>query len=86
MAACSLGIDPDDVVEDGYGEIQDKLEEYLEKQLFPHYTYCGRTHVAIQFTYKQLEIDLLLSPYWETKAEYYQAMRVIPDPDDRFCW
>ena len=75
-----------DVVENGYSEIQDKLEKYMAKKLSPHYTYLGRTHVAIQFKYKDLAIDLLLSPHWKTQEEYFRDMRKIRIPRDRFKW
>ena len=71
-------------VQKGYGDIQDKLEEYLAENLSAaDYTHYGRTHVAVKFKYKQLEVDLLLSPYWRTKEEYYLAMKTIPKP---FYW
>lgn len=75
-----------DVLKDGYSEIQDKLEKYMEKKLSPHYTYLDTSHVAVQFKYKELNIDLLLSPYWKTREEYYDAMRQIKVARDRFKW
>ena len=72
----------------GYQEIQEKLEKYLETKLSSggDYTYHGRTWVAIQFTYEQLEVDLLISPYWKTWEEYHFAMEQVDQPSDRFNW
>ena len=42
--------------------------------------------MAVQFKHNGIEIDLLLSPYWEKKSEYYHAMRQIKEPGDRFKW
>ena len=81
-----IGIDPVMVIQNGYDDIQDKLENYMKKHLSPHYKYCDRTHVAVKFTYKQLEVDLLLSPYWDTREEYYTFMRKIQHPRDRYHW
>ena len=81
-----LGIKYAEVVEDGYEEIQDKLEDYLEKRLSPDYMYSGRTNVAVKFQYRGIEVDLLLSPFWETRRDYYDAMQQIKVPEDRFKW
>ena len=66
-----------EVVKTGYGETLKKLKIYMEKELSSHYSYSGTTTVALQFKYEGMDVDLLLSPYWETRREYYHDLAQI---------
>ena len=75
-------IDFRDVVENGHDETLEKLKTYVEKELSPHYKYSDTTKVALQFSYKGIDVDLLLSPYWETRGEYYHDLAQV-EPSKR---
>jgi hypothetical protein len=68
--------------------LQEKIEAYLSRELAPNYTHLGNTHVAVQFKYKlpeggYLDVDLLLSPYWESQDSYYSDLAQIKPPIKR---
>ena len=87
----ALGIKYQEVIDNGYEELQEKIKSYLARELRPNYTYKGVTNVAIQFRYKlpekgYLDVDLLLSPYWETTESYLADLAKIESPLERFNW
>ena len=68
--------------QNGYDHLLDKIESYLEIKLSPHYTYEGKTDVAITFKYAlpeggSLKIDLLLSPYWSSREAYFRDLAAM---------
>ena len=68
------------MVETGYENTLEKLKVYMEKKLsHRHYSYKDTTKYGdgIKFSYKGLDVDLLLSPYWETRGEYYHDIEPL---------
>ena len=77
------GIDYQKAAADGYSDLLEKLQDYMKEELSDDYTEEGRTHVAIKFRYKTIQVDLLLSPYWETMDSYLRDIRTIQPPFKR---
>ncbi len=93
----NLDLHHEDVIRDGYKNILDKIKSYLSGNLGYGYTFIeyhcigykeiGYKEVALKFRCNipeggKIEIDLLLSPYWEQDS-YYKDLRGIKDPKDR---
>ena len=77
------------VREEGYGNLKSKLQKYLEKKLLNKYCDPDETEVAIKFRYKLpngkfLAVDVLFSPYWETKELFLADMEKVEPPEERF--
>ena len=76
-----LAIDYKKAAEEGYDDYLEKLTEYMEEELSPYYVEEGDpTKVAICFKYKDIKVDLLLSPYWKTMDSYLEDVRQIHPP------
>ncbi len=89
----NLDLHHEDVIRDGYKNILDKIESYLSENLSYGYTFIDyhrfdKKKVALKFSCNipdggKIDIDLLLSPYWEKRESYYRDLRGIEDPKDR---
>lgn len=80
------GLNYRDAVDVGYEDYLDDIKSYLEEK--PNIQFKGQTKVAINFNYKlceggDLDIDLLLSPYWESKEALYADLEFIQPPIKR---
>ena len=78
----------DDEDTDYYSRLKKKINAYLSQALSPNYTYLGSTSVAVQFKYRlpekgYLNVDLLLSPYWESQEQYWRDLAQIHPPIKR---
>lgn len=80
------GITYEKALSDGYyDDLKRKINAYLTRELSPNYTYLGETSVAVQFKYRlpekgYLDVDLLLSPYWESREHYWRDLAKIHPP------
>jgi len=82
------GIDPAAAAEDGYGEILDKLNQYLSELLHDKYHFEDTSDVALKFRYTfpdgmTLDVDLLLSPFWKDREELLRFLQTIQSPVKR---
>ena len=64
------------------GRLKKKINAYLSQALSPNYTYLGSTSVTVQFKYRlpekgYLNVDLMLSPYWESREQYWRDLAQI---------
>ena len=49
-----------------------KLHDFLQNTLGRNYRYIRMTQRSVQFNYKEkVDVDLLVSPYWNNKDEFY---------------
>lgn len=51
-----------------------KLHSFLQKTLGDTYDFIKMTNRSVQFTYKdkvEVDVDLLVSPFWNNKDEFY---------------
>ena len=85
------GIDFMAASKDGYGDLQEKIKTYLERELAPNYTHRDDTKVAIKFRYTlpetgYLDVDLLLSPHWKDEESYYADLAQIKPPIKRLMY
>lgn len=76
----SVGIDPNDVKQNGYdrwlGQLKLFLEETLDEDDIED---ISRTVHSVQFTYKEwIEVDLLVSPKWDYPADLYNFLGTVP--------
>lgn len=57
-----------------------KLHTFLQNTLGRNYGYTRMTERSVQFNYKgKVDIDLLVSPYWNSKDEFYTfLLREVP--------
>ena len=59
-----------------------KLHDYLHTK--SGYSFKQMTKRSLQFTYKgKVDVDLLVSPYWEDKDEFYTFLQDEVTSDDR---
>ena len=76
-----IEIDYKVVSETGYGDYLKKLRTYVTKELNSH---CiKKTKYSIKFIYKGLRVDLLFSPYWRTKSEFYSSLEELDEEQRR---
>ena len=68
-----------DVAATGYEDILEKLNAYLQKYM-NGYVYMSMTDYAVKCKVKDYEIDLLLSPRWETQDALYSHLRTVKPP------
>ena len=61
--------------QNGFKEWIGLLKSFVERN-FTHK--CKTTGRSVQFTYKSVEVDLLVSPYWNTAQEFFQFLKTIP--------
>lgn len=85
------------IKDNGYHEILEKINDYFEEALSPNYTRIplegdlkkrGIPDVMLRFTHKlegggTLDVDLLLSPHWESKEDFFEALRGMTDEQRR---
>ena len=86
-----IEINHKDAAENGYDDTLKKVKEFLEKNLAPYYTFENTTEVAIKFKYEHpdvgsLDVDLLLSPFFETKEAFFCGLLDIDDPLTRLMY
>ena len=58
-----------------------KLHDFLQNTLgLRNYRFIRMTQRSVQFNYKEkVDVDLLLSPYWNNKDEFYTfLLREVP--------
>ena len=57
-----------------------KLHTFLQNTLGRNYRYTRMTERSVQFNYKgKVDVDLLVSPYWNSKDEFYTfLLREVP--------
>ena len=54
-----------------------EYDEYLQTQLGGSYTKKGINEHSLQFKYCDIGVDLLISPYFDNKQQYYDALERI---------
>ena len=58
----------------------EKLHRFLSRALGHDYNYTGMTKRSVQFNYKgQVDVDLLVSPYWEKQHDLYKFLQTVPE-------
>ena len=55
----------------GYKEKLTQYDQYLRKQLGGSYIKKGINRHSLQFQYHNIKVDLLLSPHFDSKEQYY---------------
>ena len=75
LCNCYIDIEPEAVAQNGLKEWVDLLQLFVENNFTHKSETTGR---SVQFTYKGVEVDLLVSPYWNTSQEFYQFLNKIP--------
>ena len=60
-----------------YKGIMTEYDRYLRTQLRDRYIKKGINNHSLQFKYYNIGVDLLLSPYFNTKQEYYRFLETI---------
>ncbi len=62
-----------------------RLNMFLGKTLgHINYNFIKMTEYAVQFNYKgQVDVDLLVSPYWDTPHSLYRFLQTVTREDDR---
>ena len=76
------GITGQDVIDQGNRQFRKwltPLRQFLKAKLKDDYKATKTTKRSIQFKYKGLiDVDLLVSPYWETADDFYDFLKGIP--------
>ena len=61
-----------------YRELMTEYDQYLRTQLRPQgYVRIGINDHSLQFKYCDIGVDLLISPYFDRKQQYYSALERI---------
>ena len=61
-----------------------KLDRFLQAHLGQSYNKTRMTKRSVQFEYRGIEVDLLVSPYYASQHDFYQFLKTIhPDKRDR---
>lgn len=73
---------------EGYSNVLEKLNKYLEEKLGALYTYEDETQVALKFSHQlpgggTIDVDLLLSPYWDSQEHLFCDLAEIHSPIKR---
>ena len=56
-----------------------ELHAFLSSKLGHNYGHQGMTKRSVQFVYKgRVEVDLLVSPYWENQHKLYRFLQSLP--------
>ena len=76
MEVC-VDIEPEDVLKEGYGEWLDYLKTFIETH-FGEVVTKTKGERSIQFRFNDvIDVDLLVSPYWEDQHELYRFLNGI---------
>ena len=63
----------------GYGCLLKRLDEYLNETLQDKYHKTNISRYSIIFVYQGVvEVDLLLSPWWDAPDNFYRFLKTIP--------
>jgi hypothetical protein len=81
----SRDIRADDVIrQNGFHYWTAQLKEFIEREFGISSTIPGYNHRSVQFACQyegvRLEVDLLVSPYWDPPSDFYQFLRRVPRP------
>ena len=61
-----------------YRELMTEYDQYLRAQLRSQdYVKKGINDHSLQFKYRDIGVDLLISPYFDCKQQYYSALERI---------
>ena len=60
-----------------YQEIMTEYDRYLRTRLSGHYIRKGVNDHSLQFKYCNIGVDLLLSPYFDSKHQYYRFLEGV---------
>lgn len=60
-----------------YKGIMTEYDRYLRTRLSSYYIRKGINDHSLQFKYCDIGVDLLLSPYFDTKEQYYRFLERI---------
>jgi len=60
-----------------YRKIMEEFDQYLRSQLTGCYIKKGINDHSLQFRYSNVGVDLLISPYFASKQEYYNFLEII---------
>ena len=80
------GINYTEAVEnEGFSDTLNRIDRYFSQTFASKYTLQEVSAVAVKFRYlmdngKTIDVDLLLSPYWDTLSEQLSAMRTVHPP------
>ena len=75
-------IDPDIVVEMGNSHLLDRMDRFLRRRLQNEYQFVRKTSFSIQFKFhNEIDVDLLLSPYWEKPEELHLYLLDLKQSD-----
>jgi hypothetical protein len=77
-----------DALDELYRTTLTKIESFLRQKLYPHYKFDDIRGVALKFQYAipeggNLSVDLLLSPHFKKKKQFFQFLRTIQPPLER---
>jgi hypothetical protein len=72
------------LVQKGFHLWTAQLKEFIEREFGIRSTTPGYNHRSVQFACQyegvRLEVDLLVSPYWDPPSDFYQFLRHVPRP------
>ena len=70
----STDIDADTVAKNGYGFWLDQVKRFLDQVQSLNIEFEEVTKHAVQFQYKGIAVDLLVSPFWDRPRDFYQFL------------
>lgn len=76
------GIDKEKVTRKGTGDYLDILDKYFLSHL-SKYTRGENNGYSLQFSYNNVDVDLLLSPNWKSKEELYRYLKTLDKSEQR---
>ena len=85
MSLLHVAITIEQALDDGYEDYLDRIDDYLSSKLKDKYTYEGFTKVAIKFSIqppgeRSVDVDLLLSPFFDSHAELLSELTKVQPP------
>ena len=83
-----IGFSGNDVLAQGSEMFQPwltKLDRFLQAHLGQSYKKTHMTKRSVQFEYRGIEVDLLVSPYYASQHDFYQFLKTI-HPSERERW
>ena len=60
-----------------YKKVMEEFDRYLRSQLTGRYIKKGINDHSLQFRYSSVGVDLLISPYFASKQQYYNFLETI---------